>query len=217
MTDVTFYMAALNLRGRRCVVVGAGAVGLEKIQGLLACDARVHVVAPDAHPEVAALAAEGSIEWSQRPYRDEDLERAFLVVAATSDSALNRIVFEAADERSMLVNVVDVPELCNFILPAVVRVGPIAIAISTSGASPALAQRMRDEIGATLGAEYARLAELLAEVRPWAKQNLATYQQRKAFFESIVRGDPDPISLLRAGDEAGVKRAIDAAQRRARV
>jgi siroheme synthase-like protein len=100
----------------------------------------------------------------------------------------------------MLVNVVDVPPLCNFILPAIVRTGPLAIAISTAGASPALAKRMKREIADTYGEPYARLAILLNEVRGWAKGTLPTYQERKEFFEGIVNGDPDPVALLRAGD-----------------
>ena len=113
----------------------------------------------------------------------------------------------------MLVNVVDVPPLCNFILPAIVRTGPLAIAISTAGASPALAKRIKRQIADEYGEPYARLAVLLNEARGWAKGTLPTYQDRKEFFEGIVNGDPDPVELLRAGDEAGVRELIAAAQR----
>ena len=113
----------------------------------------------------------------------------------------------------MLVNIVDVPPLCNFILPAIVRTGPLAIAISTAGASPALAKRIKRQVADEFGEEYARLAVLLNEVRGWAKGTLPTYQDRKAFFEGIVNGEPDPIALLRAGDEAAVRDLIAAAQR----
>jgi siroheme synthase-like protein len=112
----------------------------------------------------------------------------------------------------MLVNVVDVPPLCNFILPAIVRTGPLAIAISTAGASPALAKRMKREISAAFGEPYARLAVLLNDARGWAKGTLPTYQDRKEFFESIVNGEPDPVELLRAGDEQAVRDLIAAAQ-----
>src|SRR3954454_8672011 len=112
----------------------------------------------------------------------------------------------------MLVNVVDVPPLCNFILPAIVRNGPLAIAISTAGASPALAKRMKREIAETYGEPYARLAELLNGARGWAKATLPTYQDRKVFFESIVNGEPDPVDLLREGDEQAVRDLITAAQ-----
>jgi siroheme synthase-like protein len=212
MLDTPFYIACLRLSGRRCLVVGGGEVGLEKVEGLLTCDGDVVLVAPEAVPELEELAAEGSIRWERREYRAQDLEGTFIVIASTDDTDVNIRVFEDAERRAMLVNVVDVPPLCNFILPAIYRSGPIAIAISTAGASPALAKRMRDEIAAEYGEPYARLAVLLNEVRGWAKGTLPTYQDRKAFFEEIVNGDPDPVELLRRGDEAAVRDLIVAAQ-----
>src|SRR5207237_4510168 len=101
-------------------------------------------------------------------------------------------VYEEAERRAMLVNVVDVPPLCNFLLPGIVRRGPLAIAIAPAGASPALAKRMKREIAEAYGEPYARLAVLLNDARGWAKATLPTYQDRKVFFESIVNGDPDP-------------------------
>ena len=133
-------------------------------------------------------------------------------IAATNDSEVNIGVFDDAERRAMLVNVVDVPPLCNFILPAIIRTGPLAIAISTAGASPALAKRIRNEIADEYGEPYARLAILLNEVRGWAKGTLPTYQDRKVFFESIVNGEPDPVELLRRGDEAAVRDLIAAAR-----
>jgi precorrin-2 dehydrogenase / sirohydrochlorin ferrochelatase len=208
MMDTTFYVACLNLTGRRAVVVGGGSVGLEKIEGLLACGARVTCVAPEADAEVRSLAGEGSIEWRKRTYESGDLDRAFLVIAATDDTDVNVRVFEDAEARAMLVNVVDVPPLCNFILPAIVRWGPIAVAVSTAGASPALAKRMKREIADAFGPEYAELALILNDARGWAKATLPTYQDRKAFFEGIVGGEPDPIELLRTGNRAGVEDLI---------
>jgi precorrin-2 dehydrogenase/sirohydrochlorin ferrochelatase len=208
MLSTTFYMACLKLTGRRCLVVGAGSVGLEKIEGLLACDARVHVIAAEVSAPVQELADAGDIELTVRPFQPGDLEGHFLAIAATSDTDVNVAIFDEAERRAMLCNVVDVPPLCSFILPAIVRTGPIAIAISTAGSSPALAKRMKREIGELFGTEYAELAELLNEARGWAKATLPTYDERKSFFEGIVNGDPDPIDLLRAGDRAGVERLI---------
>jgi siroheme synthase-like protein len=204
------YLAALVLRGRRCLVVGAGSVGLEKIEGLLACSAEVRVVAPRCHDEVVALAREGALELLNRPYEPRDLDGCYLAVAATSDEELNRRVFTDCEARRIFCNVVDAPALCSFILPAVLRSGPIAIAVSTSGTSPVLAQRMRDEIGAAIGPEYARLAELLDSLRDWAKEHLPTYDARRDFFASIVNGRPDPIELLRAGRSAELDELIAA-------
>jgi precorrin-2 dehydrogenase/sirohydrochlorin ferrochelatase len=214
MLETPFYIACLRLTGRRCVVVGGGEVGLEKVEGLLACDASVTLVAPEAHPELIQLALEGSIQWEQREYESADLEGALIAIAATNDTDLNIGVFNDAEARSMLVNVVDVPPLCNFILPAIVRNGPLAIAISTAGASPALAKRMKREIAELFGEPYALLAILLNEARGWAKATLPTYQDRKEFFESIVNGEPDPVQLLRAGDLQGVQELVENAQRK---
>jgi precorrin-2 dehydrogenase/sirohydrochlorin ferrochelatase len=212
MLETPFYIACLKLTGRRCVVVGGGEIGLEKVEGLLACDGRVVLVAPEAEPALRSLAAEGSIEWIRREYRTQDLEATFIAIAATDDTDVNIRVYDDAERRAMLVNVVDVPPLCNFILPAIVRTGPLAIAISTAGASPALAKRIKGQIAAEYGEPYARLAVLLNEVRGWAKGTLPTYQDRKAFFEGIVDGRPDPIELLRGGDEQAVREIIAAAQ-----
>jgi len=213
MLDTPFYIACLKLSGRRCVVVGGGEIGLEKTEGLLACDADVTLIAPDAVDELHALADEGSIAWQRREYEAGDLEATFMAIACTSDTDVNIRVFDDAERRAMLVNIVDVPPLCNFILPAIVRTGPLAIAISTAGASPALAKRMKREVAELFGDEYARLAILLNDARGWAKGTLPTYQDRKAFFESIVNGEPDPVVLLRAGDEQAVLDLIAGARR----
>ncbi len=213
MLETPLYLAALNLKRRSCLVVGGGEVGLEKVEGLLVCDAEVTVIAPDAVPQLQEYASEGSIFWQRRDYAGAaDLEGVFLVIAATADSEVNIGVYEDAEARSMLVNVVDVPPLCNFILPAIVRSGPLAIAISTAGASPALAKRMKREIAEAFGEPYARLAVMLNDARGWAKATLPTYQHRKEFFEGIVNGDPDPVQLVRDGREAEVLALIEAAK-----
>jgi siroheme synthase-like protein len=216
MLETPFYIACLRLTGRRCVVIGGGDVGLEKVEGLLACDGQVTLIAPEAIEPLQELAREGSVRWEQREYAGPaDLEGVFIAIASTSDTDVNIRVYEDAERRAMLVNVVDVPPLCNFILPAIVRTGPLAIAISTAGASPALAKRIKREIAEAYGEPHARLAELLNDARGWAKATLPTYQDRKVFFESIVNGDPDPIELLRQGDEQAARDLIAAAQRTA--
>ena len=213
MLDTPFYIACLRLTGRSCLVIGGGEIGLEKVEGLLACDGEVTLIAPEAEPTLEQYALEGSIRWEQRPYAGaSDLEGAFMAIAATNDTDVNIAVFEDAERRAMLVNIVDVPPLCNFILPAIVRTGPLAIAISTAGASPALAKRMKREIEGQFGEPYARLAVLLNEVRGWAKGTLPTYQDRKQFFEGIVGGEPDPVALLRNGEEDAVRELIARAQ-----
>jgi precorrin-2 dehydrogenase / sirohydrochlorin ferrochelatase len=177
-----YYMACIDLTGRRVLVVGGGRVALEKVEGLLGSGADVTVVAPQVVPELAAP----EVTLVRRAYRTEDLDGQFLVVAATSTTAVNRRVFRDAEARAQLCNVVDVPELCSFILPAVHRQGPIAVAVSTGGASPVLAQRLRDELAAVVRPEHADLAYQLRELRPWAKSHFATYEERKAYFAGLV-------------------------------
>jgi precorrin-2 dehydrogenase / sirohydrochlorin ferrochelatase len=213
MLETPLYIACLRLEGRSCLVVGAGDIGLEKVEGLLACDAEVTVIAPEAtNATLAELASEGSIRWERREFREEDLEGHFLAIAATNDTDVNISVYDGAERRAMLVNVVDVPPLCNFILPAILRSGPLAIAISTAGASPALAKRIKREISENFGDAYAELAILLNDARGWAKSTLPTYQDRKEFFEGIVNGDPDPIELLRDGRPNQVVALIERAK-----
>ena len=214
MLDTPVYIACLRLRGRRCAVIGGGEIGLEKVEGLLACGGDVVLIAPEAVDELAALADESSIRWERRSYEPADLEGTFIVIAATDDTDVNIGVYEDAERRAMLVNVVDVPPLCNFILPAIVRQGSMAIAISTQGASPALAKRMKREITEQFGPAYAELAVILNDVRGWAKGTLPTYQDRKEFFESIVNGDPDPIELVREGRTDELWLIIEAAKER---
>jgi siroheme synthase-like protein len=161
-------MACLDVEGRRCVVVGDGAMADEKVAGLGACGAVVQRISP-------------------AKYRRRVLRGAFLVIAATSDRALNERIYRDAERRAMLCNVADVPELCNFILPAVHREGSIAVAVSTGGASPALAKKLRERIAEIVGPEHARLAEELRSLRPWAKERFQSYEERKDFFEEIVR------------------------------
>ena len=212
LLETPLYIACLRLGGRPCLVVGGGEVGLEKVEGLLLCGGDVTLVAPEAVDELAEYADEGSIRWERRGFRDSDLDGRFIAIAATGDTEVNIAVYEGAERRAMLCNVVDVPPLCSFILPAIVRSGPLAIAISTAGASPALAKRMKREISEAYGEPYARLAMILNEVRGWAKATLPTYQDRKEFFEGIVNGDPDPVELIRGGRDDEVRALIESAK-----
>jgi precorrin-2 dehydrogenase / sirohydrochlorin ferrochelatase len=182
VSEQRYYMACLDLRGRRCAVVGGGKVALEKAQGLLECGARIKVVAPEIEQELYDL----PVEWVEGRYQSWDLDDVWLAVAATPDREVNRRVFDDAERRGIFCNVVDDPELCSLILPAVHRVDPIAVAVSTGGASPALAQRLRRDIADVVGPRHADLARELRELRPWAKENLPTYEARRDFFAARV-------------------------------
>jgi precorrin-2 dehydrogenase/sirohydrochlorin ferrochelatase len=140
----------LKLAARPCMVIGAGHLAESKIESLQAANARITVIAPEASERIRNLAASGEIEYHQRAYADGDLTGNFLVVAATNVPAVNRAVFEEATEKGVLCNAVDDPPFCDFYFPSVVRRGDLQIAISTAGASPALAQKIRKEINAQL-------------------------------------------------------------------
>jgi precorrin-2 dehydrogenase/sirohydrochlorin ferrochelatase len=158
----------LKLTGRPCIVIGAGHLAESKIESLLTANARVTVIAPHASERIVAMADSGEVAWHQREYSAGDLAGQFLVVAATNVPAVNRAVFAEAEAAGILINAVDDPPFCDFYFPSVVRRGDLQIAISTSGASPALAQRLRKEINALLpldtGDWLAELGNLRREV-----------------------------------------------------
>jgi precorrin-2 dehydrogenase / sirohydrochlorin ferrochelatase len=155
----------LKLRGRRCLVVGAGKISEGKIVGLLEAGAHVDVIAPNATPQIEQWRKKKKIRLTKRPFRPSDLKHAFLVVAATNSTKVHRAVYQEAQRRNVLCNIVDVPALCDFYYPAVVRRGQLHIAISTAGASPSLARRLREELQTTFGPEYADWLKYLARER----------------------------------------------------
>jgi precorrin-2 dehydrogenase/sirohydrochlorin ferrochelatase len=155
----------LKLEGRPCLVVGAGNVAQSKIRSLLDSGANVRVIAPQANSAVEEWAHTGVIAWEARSFEASDLDGTFLVIAATSSSAVNETVFREAQQRNILCNAVDDPEHCDFYYGAVVRRGQLQVAISTEGQSPALAQRIRRELEAQFGPEYAGWVEELGRIR----------------------------------------------------
>jgi precorrin-2 dehydrogenase/sirohydrochlorin ferrochelatase len=144
----------VKLRERLCVVVGGGQVAEAKLPGLLAAEAKIRVIAPEVTESLASRVREGQIEWLRKTFEPADLVGAYLVVAASSDTAVNHEVFREAEARGILCNAVDDPDYCHFYYPSVVRRGALQIAISTEGLSPALAQRLRRELEAQFGPEY---------------------------------------------------------------
>jgi precorrin-2 dehydrogenase len=155
----------LKLEGRQCLVVGAGKIGEPKIGGLLDTGARIRVVSRDASPTVREWAREGKIELELRAFSAGDLDGAFVAVVATNSRSLNERVYHEAQRRGVLCNVVDVPDLCDFFYPAVVRRGDLQIAISTAGQSPSLAQKIRQQIEKQFGPGYAAWVAELGETR----------------------------------------------------
>ena len=192
-----YYPAFIDVRGRRCVVIGGGALGEGKVVKLLECDARVIVIAPEVTSVVKGLAAKGKVEWLMRQYRSGDLAQAFIAIASTEDDEIDRQIYAEAEERNVLLNVVDVTHLCTFIAPSVARRGEVTVATSTGGASPALARTFREKLESSRILEYADLAPVLARGR-------AELRQRKLrvapdHWQSCIT--EELLDLVQSGDE----------------
>lgn len=173
------YPITLQLANQLCVVIGAGAVGRRKLAGLRQAGARIRLIAPDAPQSLAAP----DLELRRRPYHSDDLAGAVLVFAATNDRALNATIAREARAAGLLVNVVDVPEEGNFTLPALARQGGLTLAVSSGGASPALAALVRDQLGRELGPEWATVLEIAAALR----QKRLTPQQGSEYNQGVLR------------------------------
>lgn len=186
--DMKYYPINLDVKGRRCLVVGGGGVGARKVKTLLDCGAEVMVVSPETAPELDTLAAGRAIHLEKRPYRETDLEGCFLVIGATDDEALNRRISRDAELRNMLCNIADFPKACNFILPSVVRRGDLIIAISTSGRSPAFAKTLRREIETRYGPEYGAFLSLMGAIRRKLLAEAHAPEEHKPLFERIIAG-----------------------------
>ncbi len=204
---MTFYPVFLDLRGRRAVVIGGGAVAEQKVLGLLSAGAHVTVVSPETTPALAELAAAGGIDLRRRPYRSGDLAGAWLAIAGTDDRAANAQVWAEAEREGVLLNAVDDLDHCSFIAPAMHREGSITVAVSTSGKSPALAARLRQRVARLVGPAEARLCELLGELRPELAARVRDPHVRTALWYRIV--DSDVIEFVRRGDMEGARGRID--------
>jgi len=202
-----FYPVFLDLRGRRAVVIGGGAVAEQKVRGLLAAGAHVTVVSPDMSPGLADVARRGAIELRRRRYHDHDLAGAWLAIAATDDRAVNEAVYAEAERLGVPLNAVDDLEHCSFIAPAIHREGDITVAVSTGGKSPALAVRLRQRIARLVGRVEARLCELLGELRPDLAERVPDARARTALWYAIV--DSDVIEFVRRGDIDGARGRIE--------
>ncbi len=165
-----YYPVFLNLAGKRCVIIGGGTIAQGKIGGLLQAGCQITVISPDATPGIRQAAQRGDITWLERTYQPGDMEGAFIGVAATNVWHVNREIYEEAERLGVLLNVVDDPDLCSFIAPSVVKREPVTLAISTGGASPALARKLRETLARAEALEWADLADVLAQARRIIKE-----------------------------------------------
>jgi precorrin-2 dehydrogenase len=202
MSDMV-YPIALDLSGKRCLVVGGGVIADGKLDALLVAGARITLVSPNALPRTAAFAADGRIEWRRRPFEPADLDGVFLVIAATDDRAVNAGVAAEARVRGILVNAVDDIPNCDFFAVAIVRRGDLQLSISTNGRSPAFARWLRERFDREIPAEYGDLLDVLGDVRERLKANgpIPAYE---AWRDAI---DDDLLAALQAGErEAATER-----------
>ncbi|HEV3460081.1 MAG TPA: bifunctional precorrin-2 dehydrogenase/sirohydrochlorin ferrochelatase [Thermoanaerobaculia bacterium] len=199
-----YYPAFLDLRRRRCVVVGGGGMAADKARELGAAGAQVFVVAARPGSALEAMASRGELLLARRPFRAGDLAGAFLAIAAGDDPAEREAVWREASQRGLPLNSVDDPPRCSFIAGAVVRRGALTVAISTAGRAPALAVRLRQWLESKLGAEHARFLTLAGSVRAALVKRQPDLARRRELWYALV--DSDVLELLRRGDEAGARR-----------
>ena len=177
----------VKLEGRRILVVGAGNIAEQKLNGLLRSGADIHVVAPLAKDSIQNLAGEGKLRWSQREFTPSDLDQAWIVIAATGNPKTNQTIYNQAEAKGVLCNAVDEPERCHFYYPAVVQRGDLQIAISTAGQSPALAQRIRKQLEQQFGDGYGEWLNWLGQVRGRLFSRPVDPQRRKKILHRIAR------------------------------
>jgi precorrin-2 dehydrogenase/sirohydrochlorin ferrochelatase len=191
----------VKLADRQVLVVGGGVVAEAKIRSLLDTGALIRVVALQANPVVREWGEAEAIAFEERAFGPADLDGAFLVVAATSSPELNRLIFAEAQHRGILCNVVDVPELCDFFYPAVVRRGDLQIAISTAGQSPLLAQRIRKRLEQQFGPEYAGLVEQLGKLRREVLSSELPAERKRELLRSLTSQDEFSFDCGQSGGE----------------
>ncbi|NLP37060.1 MAG: bifunctional precorrin-2 dehydrogenase/sirohydrochlorin ferrochelatase [Firmicutes bacterium] len=183
MSDL--YPVFLKLKLQKCLVVGGGEVAARKVQSLLACQADVYVISPKLHPQLSELAAAGKIRAYRRPYQKEDLAGAKLVIVATEQKEVNQQVASHCAKKGILCNVVDEPELCDFFVPAVVKQGPLKIAISTSGMAPVFAKQIRQVLAAHFDEAYKIVLEAVGQARRRLLETNADPRERRELILSL--------------------------------
>ncbi len=203
-----YYPLFLSIAGRTAVVVGGGAVAARRVRLLIECGAEARVISPSFSAEFDPLKGCPGLTFIRRPYRADDLQDAILALASTDDAAVNQSVAQDARLRGVLVNVADEPTLCDFVVPSLVRRGDLTVAISTGGASPALAKRLREDLEQTIGPEYEEFLKLLKETRRRVQEEERDPERRRAIFERLVASDL--LERLRRGDRAGAAAKLEA-------
>ena len=195
-----YYPVHLDIQNRNCLVVGGGAVGTRKVVTLLDCGADVTVISPEATQQLRDYALSGRMNLKERRYQSGDIDGMFLVIGATDDENLNRQISRDADRLNTLCNIADRPEVCNFILPAIVERDDLIITISTSGKSPALAKKLRKTLEYQFGKEYGVFLKLMGAVRKKLLSLAHEPEAHKPLFEQLIAADL--ITMIQKGKTA---------------
>jgi len=209
---MSYYPVFLELSGRKAVVIGGGAVAQRKIDTLLEHGAAVHVISKDLTPELQVRLKNGDIRLVSSEFDERYIEDAFMVIAATNDKVLNQRVSEAAKGRNILVNAVDQPEACSFIVPSIIKRGDLLIAVSTSGKSPALAKRIGETLSARFGKEYAYFLNIMARIRKQLLSEDVPEGERGRIFHELV--DSSILNSIRKENFLGVASELERILRR---
>jgi precorrin-2 dehydrogenase/sirohydrochlorin ferrochelatase len=194
---MSYYPIFLDLKRKTALVVGGGMVAQRKIETLLEHGAKVHVVARELTPELAGFVAAGTVEHKGEEFHEKHLDKAFMVIAATDDAALNRQVSRSAQGKGLLINAVDQPEDCNFIVPSLLRRGDLRIAVSTCGKSPALAKKVREDLEESFGNEYESFLFLMGRLRKEILSRGLSQKENSRIFRELV-GSPILDAIGRA-------------------
>jgi len=202
----TYYPVYIEMRDQPCVVIGGGKIAEGKVDGLLAVEAKVTIIAPQLTPRLQDLAAQNRVRYLSRAFQPGDLAGAFMVICATDQQDINHQVWQEATANHQLVNVVDDTPRCNFIAPSILRKGDLTIAISTSGKAPALAVRLKERLQREIGPEYGRFLELAGELREPLARHIPNFETRKALWYELV--DSGILDVLARGDEAAAREII---------
>ncbi len=192
-----YYPVYLDLNGKKCVVVGGGTVAARKVGSLLKSSADVWIVSPDLSRQLKELVVQKKVRYIKERFEERHLKDAFLVIGATDDSSINSRISREAQRKGILVNIVDLPEDCNFIVPSVVERGNVVISISTGGKSPALSKKIRKELEQRYGEEYEEFIVLMGEIREYIMSEVNDGRQRSVIFQKLV--DSEIIDLLKKG------------------
>ncbi|HBR17460.1 MAG: hypothetical protein A3G39_09260 [Deltaproteobacteria bacterium RIFCSPLOWO2_12_FULL_43_16] len=201
-----YYPIFLDIKGKSCVVIGGGNVAERKVLSLLDAGAKVLVISPKLTPALKKLANKKKIGYCPKAYEKGNLKGFFLAYSATNDQKVNRDVFNEAKRQGVLLNVVDVPELCNFIVPSVVERGDLLIAISTSGKSPAMAKKIRQQLEKGFGKEYAVFLDIMGKIRDKVLTRSKESDKNKRLFERLVNSPL--IEWIKEGKKKEINRFL---------